>query len=163
MRRSELFRALADLVLYGDFDELGTEAVSTTYGEDAVRNWIAWAPEDIEEDLNQLLGIVEALLRLAKGAGLPKEVGMDVERRKVNEWAEPLREGVWFVDLPQPDRPGEFHTEHTGDLASSLAICEQWFPGNGEEALRLLGTRREKDERDEEEDGEDGEAGEGGD
>lgn len=73
MTSREMLRKLADVVLYADLEELPFPALRTAYGDDFVEQGYA-APMD--EELLAKFHVAEALLRLAAGHALPRNVGL---------------------------------------------------------------------------------------
>lgn len=84
MNRERLFKALAEIVIYADLEEMPWKATSNAYGEDNVKYWIEQAQDDWQE-LGGMMRVVEMLLRLANGHALPKHVGLKDELAIVYE------------------------------------------------------------------------------
>lgn len=78
MNRERLFKALAEIILYADLEEMPWKAASDQYGEDNVRYWIEKSQNDWQE-LGGTMRVVEMLLRLANGHAMPKNVGLKDE------------------------------------------------------------------------------------
>lgn len=71
--RETLFRLLADVVLYADLEELPFPALRTAYGDDYVA---AACAEPHDDGTLAKCHVAEALLRLAQGHALPKNLGL---------------------------------------------------------------------------------------
>lgn len=81
MPHDRLFRALANLALWGDLDELSLGALRKYVGEESVR---AALTDDDEESI--MRGhFAEVFLRLANGHALPKNLGMCGDLRIIHE------------------------------------------------------------------------------
>ncbi len=81
MPHDRLFRALANLALWGDLDELSLGALRKYVGEERVR---ATLTDDDAESIMRC-HFAEAFLRLANGHALPKNLGMREELRVIHE------------------------------------------------------------------------------
>lgn len=77
MNRERLFKALAEIVLYADLDELPWQAACDQYGKDTVQYWWENALEmNGEDEFVPRMNTVELFLRLANGHAMPKNVGL---------------------------------------------------------------------------------------
>lgn len=81
MARDKLFRALADLALWGDLDELSLGALRKHVGEDSLHAILT--SED--DEVIMRCHFAEMFLRLANGHALPKNLGMRAELKSIHE------------------------------------------------------------------------------
>lgn len=77
--QAALLRALAEVVLYGDIEELAPRAVGLALGQEYLDTA---AEQPVDEALWAKILVAEVLLRLANGHALPREVGL---RQDVSE------------------------------------------------------------------------------
>lgn len=81
MTRDKLFRALAELALWGDLDELSLGALRKHVGDDSLHAILT--SED--DEVIMRCRVAEVFLRLANGHALPKNLGMREELRVIHE------------------------------------------------------------------------------
>ena len=81
MTRDKRFRALADLALWGDLDELSLGALRKHVGDESVRAFLTNGGDDGALRCH----LAETFLRLANGHALPKNLGMAEELKIIHE------------------------------------------------------------------------------
>ncbi len=81
MPHDRLFRALANLALWGDLDELSLGALRKHVGDDSLHAILT--SED--DEVIMRCRVAEVFLRLANGHALPKNLGMREELRVIHE------------------------------------------------------------------------------
>ena len=79
--QAPLLRALAEVVLYGDIEELAPRAVGIALGQEYIGTA---AEQPIDEALWAKIHVAEVLLRLANGHALPREVGLTQDVSEVH-------------------------------------------------------------------------------
>lgn len=86
MNRERLFKALANVALYADLEELNWAASKQFYGEENIDRWIKDCENvGVGDDFLATMRFIEMFHRLANGHALPKNVGLKDQMNVVYE------------------------------------------------------------------------------